>query len=430
VGTGVPADKKRDVPDVSLTAAGHDGYLIYMNGSLGSVGGTSAASPAFAGLMAMVVQNSGARQGNPNPTFYSIAAKQAAGGSAIFHDITTGNNSVPGVTGFSAGMGYDLATGLGSVDGTMLVTHWSDATSIPGFQVAVDASSLPVRAGASAAVYFTSSISGGFSAPITFSMTSLPAGALATFVPPSFAAPGSGKGALTITASAATRAGSYLANLVGTSGSLTRTAALTVTITPAADYTLTLSPTSVSVAPGKTGSMTATTTANAGFNAAINISVSGLPPGVTASFSRPTITAPGSGASTLTFSVAKTATPGSYSVMVTAAGGGMTRRQSFALNIPGFTLNTAHATVSLPTGARTAITLTTRALGGFTSAVALSVSGQPTGVTATLSPQSNGTSTLTIVRGPTAKAATSQLTVTATGGGLTKTTVIGVTVKP
>jgi pseudomonalisin len=430
VGAGVPADKKRDVPDVSLTAAGHDGYLIYMNGNLGSAGGTSAASPAFAGLMALVVQNSGARQGNPNPTFYSIAARQAAGGAAVFHDIVAGNNSVPGVTGFSAGAGYDLATGLGSVDGTMLVTHWADATSIPGFQVAVDASSLPVRAGSAAAVYFTSSISGGFSAPISFSMTGLPAGALATFAPASFSAPGSGRGTLTITASSVTRAGSYLANVVATSGGLTRTVALTVTVTPAPDYTLTLSTTSVSVAPGKTGSMNATTSVNAGFNAPINVSVSGLPSGVTAASSRPTIPAPGSGVNVLTFSVAKTAAPGNYSLMVTAAGGGIVHPQSLAFNIPGFTLTSGHAIVSLATGAQTSILLTTRAVGGFTSPVRLAVSGQPAGVTVTLSPQSNGISTLTIIRGSKAKVSTSKLTITATGGGLTKTTVIGVTVKP
>src|SRR5947209_834522 len=78
IGTGVPADGKRDVPDVSLTWAGHDGYLIIQGhtstvSGLGWVGGTSAASPSFAGLMALVVQSkAGARQGNANPTFYKM----------------------------------------------------------------------------------------------------------------------------------------------------------------------------------------------------------------------------------------------------------------------------------------------------------------------------------------------------------------------
>ncbi|HTL98443.1 MAG TPA: S53 family peptidase, partial [Holophagaceae bacterium] len=66
-GTGVPADGMRDCPDVSLTAASHDGYIICQGGSLGVVGGTSAASPAFAGLMALVVQRMGGTgQGNAN----------------------------------------------------------------------------------------------------------------------------------------------------------------------------------------------------------------------------------------------------------------------------------------------------------------------------------------------------------------------------
>ena len=54
----------------------------------------------------------------------------AAGGSAVFHDITSGNNGVPGVTGFNAGTGYDLATGLGSVDANLLVNHWTDASAV------------------------------------------------------------------------------------------------------------------------------------------------------------------------------------------------------------------------------------------------------------------------------------------------------------
>src|SRR5208282_5276012 len=93
-GTGVPADGKRDVPDVSLTAAAHDGYLIFQDGAFYVVGGTSAAAPSFAGVMALVVQSTAARQGNANNVFYALAAKQQSGGAAVFHDVTTGNNSV------------------------------------------------------------------------------------------------------------------------------------------------------------------------------------------------------------------------------------------------------------------------------------------------------------------------------------------------
>jgi pseudomonalisin len=144
-GTGVPASDPeapaqhhRYLPDVSLSAAGHDGYLIVKGGGLYLVGGTSASSPAFAGLMAIVDQYTGGRNGNPNPRLYSLAKQMPA----AFHDVTSGTIAVPcaggsagcstaapasnvGVTnGYNAGVGYDLATGLGSVDAYSLAFNW------------------------------------------------------------------------------------------------------------------------------------------------------------------------------------------------------------------------------------------------------------------------------------------------------------------
>jgi pseudomonalisin len=132
VAPGVPADGRRDVPDVSLSAAAHDGYLVFMGGSTFSFSGTSAAAPSFAGLMALVVQRTGSRQGNANPAFYTLAAAQyGSGGPAVFHDVTTGSNSVPGVTGSSCGTGYDQVTGLGSVDGAVMLDSWPGSIPPP-----------------------------------------------------------------------------------------------------------------------------------------------------------------------------------------------------------------------------------------------------------------------------------------------------------
>ena len=131
VSPGVPADGRRDIPDVSLNASTHDGYTVfqldqYPNANYFSwVGGTSAASPSFAGLMALIVQSTGQRQGNANTRFYQLGSIQyGSGGPAVFHDITTGNNSVPGVTGYSSTVGYDPVTGLGSVNAAALVSNW------------------------------------------------------------------------------------------------------------------------------------------------------------------------------------------------------------------------------------------------------------------------------------------------------------------
>jgi len=233
-GTGVPADGKRDVPDVSLTASGHDGYLIYQEGGLYVVGGTSAASPSFAGLMALVVQDTRVRQGNANLAFYPLASKQRVGGAAIFHDITAGNNSVPGQAGFSATAGFDQATGLGSIDATVLVSHWGDATVIPAFQAALSPSSVSVRAGANSSVNFNVTVSGGFNAAVAFSVTGLPTSISAAFTPATFSAPGSGSGALKITAASSARLGVYSATVVARSGSTTHTLLISVTIGPKA----------------------------------------------------------------------------------------------------------------------------------------------------------------------------------------------------
>jgi subtilase family serine protease len=148
-GPGVPGDGKRDLPDVSLSAAGqHDGYLLCQDGvcltdSKGQlinafvVGGTSASTPAFAGIMALVNQKTNSRQGQANFVLYPLAASQSAancnsGGppqsACIFNDVTQGNSDVPGLTGFPAGSGYDLATGLGSVNAANLVANWQNVT--------------------------------------------------------------------------------------------------------------------------------------------------------------------------------------------------------------------------------------------------------------------------------------------------------------
>jgi pseudomonalisin len=229
-GIGVPADSRRDLPDVSLTAAGHDGYLIVQNGSLYAVGGTSAASPSFAGLMALVVQHTAARQGDANTTFYPLATRQRAGGASVFHDITSGNNSVPKQTGFNATAGYDQATGLGSVDGSVLVNHWSDATVIPAFQATSSVNSLTVAGGSHNSVTLHVAVSGGFSAAIAFSVTGLPAGVTAAFTPAMLSAPGSGSSVLKVTAISGARAGVYSVVVTVTSGSTTHTVSLPVSI--------------------------------------------------------------------------------------------------------------------------------------------------------------------------------------------------------
>ncbi len=156
-GVGVPADGARDIPDVSLFASNgvyQSAYVVCevdASGGLGcdpsapgqtflGVGGTSASAPAMAGVMAIINQKYG-RQGNANFTLYRLAASPS--GATIFHDITTDGNRVAcnfessdcvipsgasepvgTMRGHDSTVGYDMVTGLGSIDMANLVNNW------------------------------------------------------------------------------------------------------------------------------------------------------------------------------------------------------------------------------------------------------------------------------------------------------------------
>jgi hypothetical protein len=175
---GIPADGKRDIPDVSLTAAFHDPYLICYEfscreGFIYFISGTSASTPSFAGIMALVDQKLGGRQGQANYVLYRLAAGEVLSkcngsntsgmpaSNCIFNDITAGNNAVPGESGYGtssakyqAGTGYDLATGLGSVNVNNLVNSWSMAT-FKGTATTLDLNPKTFTHGSSVAVNMT-----------------------------------------------------------------------------------------------------------------------------------------------------------------------------------------------------------------------------------------------------------------------------------
>jgi subtilase family serine protease len=189
----------RLVPDVSLSAsADHDPYLFCSEddqqtgqivstctagfrtgagGNLTAVGGTSADAPTFAAILALINQFLGTPSLAPvNPTLYSVAASTPL----AFHDIKTGNNIVPctapstncptGTTqiGFSAGVGYDEVTGLGSVDGFALAQAMGSA---PGFTLAPTVGSYQVAQGSSVTAIVNLTAFNGFTGQVTYTCT-------------------------------------------------------------------------------------------------------------------------------------------------------------------------------------------------------------------------------------------------------------------
>jgi subtilase family serine protease len=175
---GNPSDGVRDIPDVSLFAAngvwGH--YYIFCDSDAADggppctgapsgwagAGGTSFASPIMAGIQALINEKTGSRQGNPNPTYYALAAAEygshgstscnstagnGVSSSCVFYDVTLGDMDVnctgkydcylpSGANGvlstsdtsfslaYGSAVGWDFATGIGSVNATNLVNSW------------------------------------------------------------------------------------------------------------------------------------------------------------------------------------------------------------------------------------------------------------------------------------------------------------------
>lgn len=123
---GTPSDGRRDVPDIALI--GSPAFPgVYLGDDTGTSvvidccwGGTSLAAPLWAGFARVVSQFSSFRLGNINFALYKLANQgQAANG---FRDVTSGDNSFNGVTGFPAIAGYDQATGWGTPDMTTLAS--------------------------------------------------------------------------------------------------------------------------------------------------------------------------------------------------------------------------------------------------------------------------------------------------------------------
>lgn len=112
----------RGTPDISMSAAVDGGAVLYYTFNPARagwhiVGGTSEASPLFAGIVALAAQYAGRSLGNINGPLYRLNSMHASG----LIDVTSGDISFGGVTGPAAGRGYDMASGLGTIDAAKFV---------------------------------------------------------------------------------------------------------------------------------------------------------------------------------------------------------------------------------------------------------------------------------------------------------------------
>jgi subtilase family serine protease len=408
-GTGVPNDNKRDVPDLALNASPfHDPYLFCSEdgasgtivatctngfrtgsgGDLTAVGGTSAAAPTFAGILALINQylitnnlQPPSGTGNANPNLYYIAANNPT----AMNDVTSGSNIVPcteGTTGcpsvapfqygFEAGVGYDQVTGLGSVNANALAIAWGELSTLS--TTSISSSTNAIIEGNNVTLTATvtpASTTGSVSFYSNLSSTALGTVSL------------SNGGASLTTAALTGGANSVVGEYHGINAPST-SAAVNIAVTP--PYTLTPSPASLSVAAGASAATVITITPTTGFTggtvsftnstaSSVGSCTAGLPAGAQCSFNPNNVTVTGTSTSAVTMTITTAPTMaipnGAQTVTVTSTGSGSVSvsttvgltvsktTESFAL------ATTGAATFPVPVGGTASVQLTVNGSNGF-----------------------------------------------------------------
>jgi subtilase family serine protease len=297
-------------------------------------GGTSFATPMWAGYVALVNQqlaeNGKGTIGFLNPTIYAENITSVY--DTDFHDITSGTSG-----SYSAVVGYDLVTGWGSPNGVNLINELAGSSSTtPGYSLSASPGSVTVAAGSSGSSTVTSSVTGGFDSAVSLTASGQPTGVTVTFSPTSIT--GAGTSSISIAVASTVAAGTYSITVTGTSGSTTETTTVSLTVTSSGGsgtgtFTISVSPTSGYLFQGQSGYAVVTTSVSGGFSSAISFSATGIPSGVTGSFSPSSIAAPGSGSTDFTLTVSRNAPTGTYPITITGTGGGVTKSTTLTFTV-------------------------------------------------------------------------------------------------
>ncbi len=257
---------------------------------------------------------------------YGTASEQFYLGSENFSSASLTKNRELGII-------TNDSTTLASLDDT-LTSDFDGGTPWPGsggsganFSLSASPSTLTIAQGANGSSTITVTPTNGFTGSVALSASGLPSGVTASFNPSSTTT----TSVLTMTASSTATTGTSTVTITGTSGSLTHTTTISLTVTAAAQpsFTLSASPSTLSLTQGTNGTSTITVTPSGGFSGTVALSATGLPSGVTAAFN-PTST---TSTSVLTFTASSTATTGTTTVTVTGVSGSITKTTTISLTI-------------------------------------------------------------------------------------------------
>ena len=222
-----------------------------------------------------------------------------------------------------------LTATSGSLTQSIPLTLIVGSTSSPDFSVSASPSSQTIAPGSNTSYAVSVTASGGFTGTVGFSVGGLPSGASGSFSPTSVS--GSGSGTLSITTSSSAATGTYSLTITGTSGSLIRSAAVTLVVSTStsADFSLSASPSSLAVSAGSSVSYTVTVGSLNGFTGTVALSAASLPPHATASFSPSSVT--GSGNSTMAISMSRATKANTYTVTIAGSSGSLSHSTSVQL---------------------------------------------------------------------------------------------------
>jgi hypothetical protein len=372
--------------------------------------------------------------------------------SCVFYDVTQGDMDVnctgthncyrpSGTNGvlsnsnsaysgaFGTTIGWDFATGIGTLNAYNLVTNWNSGVVPPTPSIAISSvnpSSITLVQGGSAQGLTVNLTRSNFTGSVTLSTSSLPNGVTAAIT-----SPGSGNsGSISLQAGGGATGNTQITITASGSGvSATATFSLTVTSTPSIAIS-SVNPSSITlVRGGSAQSLTVNLTRN-NFTGVITLSTSTLLSGVTATF-----TQPGSGNSgSIRLQAASNASVGSKQITITASGTGVSSgAATFALTVTTPTIAVSSVSPSSFTLARggSAQSLTVNLTrSNFTGSVTLSTSGLPSGVTATYTQPGTGNSgTISLKAASNATLVSNRsITITASGSGVSATATFTLTV--
>jgi hypothetical protein len=302
----------------------------------------------------------------------------------------------------------------------------------PDFAVAANPSSQSAVQGTAATYSITVSALNGFSGDVTFEVGGLPSGAAASFTPATLS--GWGSSTLTVSLAPTTSVGSFPLTVTATSGSLAHSAAITLTVVPPPDFSLSASAGQV-VTAGSKALYSVSVVPSGGFTHTVSLSVAGLPAGASAIVAPAAVA--GSGAASLTVATSPATPAGAYTLTISGSSDGLLRAVAVSLTVkpaprPDFSLTPLVTSLAINQASTVTVPIAMASVAGFSGRVTFKANGQPNGASTKFTPSAvtltaNGSAATTLsVKVTSSRKYTYSIVITATSGTLTHTSAVTV----